>query len=67
MIIAACGILIIVAAFAGPGRVWVAAWTSVIAALMTVVVLAGFDAFRTHRYQKAKLPEVRRKTLNDDE
>jgi hypothetical protein len=67
MIIAACGIQILVAAFSGPGRVWVAAWTCVIAALMTVMVLAGFDAFRTHRYQKAKLPEIRGKTLNDDE
>ena len=67
MIIAACGVLIIVAAFAGPGPVWVAAWMSVTAALMTVVVLAGFDAIRTHRYQKAKLPEIRRNTLHDDE
>ena len=67
MIIAACGILIIVAAFAGPGPVWVAAWMSVIVALMTVVALAGFDALRTHRYHLAKLPEIRRKTLHDDE
>lgn len=67
MIIAACGILIIAAAFAGPGPVWVAAWMSVIVALMTVVVLALFDAFRTQRYQKDKLPEIRHQTLNDDE
>lgn len=66
LIIAACGVLILVAGFAGPGPVWVAAWMSVIAALMTVVVLAGFDAFRTHRYQKAKLPEIRRQLFHDD-
>ena len=67
MIIAACGMLMIVAAFAGPGKVWLAAWMSVIAGLMTVVVLAGFDAFRTHRYHNDKLPKIRQKTLTDDE
>ena len=66
IIIALCGVLIIVAAIAGPGPIWVAAWMSVIVALLTVIVLAGFDAFRTHRYQKEKLPEIRRGTLNDD-
>lgn len=66
-IIAASGILIIVAAFAGPGPVWVAAWMCVTVALLTVVVLAGVDAFRTHRYHIQKLPEIRRKTLHDDE
>ncbi len=67
IIIAACGILMIVAALAGPGMIWVAAWMSVIVGLVTVVALAGFDAFRTHRYQNDKLPEIRRKTFNDDE
>ena len=67
MIIAACGILIIVAAFAGPGAVWVAAWMSVSLALMTVVVLALFDALRTHRYHNAKLPKIRSNGWSDDE
>ena len=67
LIIGACGVLVIVAAFAGPGPVWVGAWMSVSLALLTVVVLAGFDAFRTHRYHNDKLPKVRRKRLDDDE
>jgi hypothetical protein len=67
LIIATCGVLILVAAFAGPGLVWIAAWMCVIVALMTVVVLAGFDAFRTHRYHHDKLPEIRRDVLGDDD
>ena len=67
IIIAACGVLILVAALAGPGPVWIAAWMSVILALLTVIILAGFDAFRTHRYQNKKLPENRRDLLSDDD
>ena len=66
-IIGACGALILLAAFTGPGAVWVAAWMTVMVALMTVVVLAGLDALRTHRYHAAKLPEIRREMLGDDE
>ena len=66
-ILAACGFLIIVAAFAGPGVIWVGAWTIVMFALMTVVILAGLDAMRTHRYQREKLPEIRRNILKDDD
>lgn len=62
MIIAVCGILILVAAFAGPGPVWIASWMTVMVALAIVVVLAGFDALRTYRYQNAKL-----KSLMDDD
>jgi hypothetical protein len=39
----------------------------VIVGLVSVVFLAGIDAFRTHRYQSSKLPEIRRETLGDDE
>jgi peptidoglycan/LPS O-acetylase OafA/YrhL len=67
ILIAACGVLILVAALAGPGPVWIAAWMSVIAALMTVIVLAGFDAFRTHRFQSTKLRDVRGEVLRDDD
>jgi Flp pilus assembly protein TadB len=66
IIIAACGVFILVAAIAGPGPIWVAAWMSVILALLTVIILALFDAFRTHRYQKTKVPEIRRDILGDD-
>ena len=67
IIIAGCGVLILVAAFAGPGPVWIAAWMIVIVGLMTVVLLAAIDAWRTHRYHHDKLPEIRRDVLGDDE
>ena len=66
-IIGACGVLILLAAFAEPGPFWLAAWTFVIAGLIAVVFLAGIDAIRTHRYHAEKLPEIRRETLGDDE
>ena len=66
-IIAACGVLILIAAFAGPGPLWIAAWMCVIAGLIAVLFLGGIDAFRTHRYQSNKLPEIRRDILGDDD
>lgn len=62
LIIAGCGVLILVAAFFGPGPVWIAAWMTVTVALAVVVLLAGLDAVRTFRYQNAKL-----KRLMDDD
>ena len=50
-----CGVLMAVAAFAGLGLVFAAAWTIVALVLMTVVVLAALDALRTSRYDKRKL------------
>jgi hypothetical protein len=67
IIIGGCGVIAIAAALAGPGLIWVAAWMSVAAALLTVIVLAGFDAFRTHRYQSTRLRDVRHKMLRDDD
>lgn len=67
IIIAGCGAAIIVAALTGPGPIWIAAWMSVAMGLMTVVVLAGFDAFRTHRYQRTRLRQARHDLLGDDE
>ncbi len=67
LIIGGCGLLIIVAAFAGHGALWIAAWMCVIVGLVAVVVLAAIDAFRTHRYHCEKLPEIRREILGDDE
>jgi hypothetical protein len=67
IIMAACGVLILAAAIAGPGAIWVGAWTIVMFALMTIVLLAGIDAIRTHRYQQAKIPEIRRQILGEDE
>jgi hypothetical protein len=66
-LIAISGLLILIAAFAGPGPVWLGAWLGVMALLVTVVFLAGLDALRTHRYHVRKLPEIRREILGDHE
>ncbi len=67
-IIAGCGLLAMVAAFAGPATpIWVAAWMSIMVALMVIILLALLDAWRTHRYYAAKLPEARRQTLGDQQ
>ncbi len=64
-LIGGCGVLIIVAAVGGPQtpRLWIGCWLTVVLTLMTVIVLAGFDAFRTQRYHAQKLPELRRRSL----
>ena len=61
------GLLILVAAFAGPGFVWGLCWLLVSILLIGVVSLALMDAMRTHRYHSQKLPEIRRQLLRDDE
>jgi hypothetical protein len=61
------GVLIVVAAFAGPGFVWGLCWLLVSILLVCVVSLALLDAMRTHRYHAQKLPEIRRQLLSDDE
>jgi hypothetical protein len=66
-IIAVCGLLVLIAACAGAGAVWLAAWTCVILGLFAVIFLAGIDALRTHRYHAEKLPEIRREVLGDDD
>jgi len=68
LIIGCCGVIAVVAGVAGPASVviWILSWLCVMIALMTVVILAGFDALRTHRYHIAKLPEIRRKHLGED-
>ena len=59
--------MILVAALVGPGPMWIAAWMSVMVALLTVIILAGFDAYRTYRYQSNKLRKTRREMLGDDD
>ena len=58
LLFVACGILVIIAAFAGEGPVWIAAWLSVMVGLFTIMVFAALDAIRTLRYQSKKLPEL---------
>ena len=67
IIITGCGILILIAAFAGPGVLWIASWMCVMAGLFAVICLAGVDASRTHRYHTNKLPELRRDILGEDD
>lgn len=65
VLIASAGGLMLVAAIAGPGAIWLGAWMLVMLALLTVVLLAAMDALRTHRYHVRKLPEIRREILGD--
>ena len=67
LLLAACGILILVATFAEPGLVWAAAWTIVAFALFVVAMLGLLDALRTHRFQQRKLDDLRRKTAREFE
>ena len=67
VIFAACGLMAIAAAFVGPGPFWVIAWTCVMFALLAVVILAGLDALRTHRYYIDKQLGIRQKHIGEDE
>ena len=67
IVIACSGGLIMVAAFAGPGTIWLFAWMGVILLLLTVVLLAALDALRSHRYHLRKLPEIRKEIFGDQE
>lgn len=60
-----CGILIVIAAFAGPGRVFIACWMIVSLALMSVFVFAALDFIRTRRYDKKKMSELRKQLLSE--
>jgi len=64
-----CGILILVSTVATPERrvVWLISWTAVTVLLLCIVMLAGIDAVRTRRYQLSKLPEIRKKSLRNDD
>ncbi|MBL6725481.1 MAG: hypothetical protein ISQ09_10380 [Rubripirellula sp.] len=66
-LIAACGGLILVAAFWGPGVTWVICWSLVMLMLLLVVFLAAADAVGTHRYHQKKLPEIQKQTLGDSD
>lgn len=60
-----CGILVMVATFAGVGLVFAAAWSIVTLTLMVIVILAGLDAFRTLRHQKDKTRRMRQQACED--
>ncbi len=65
LLFAACGVLILISAFAGPGRIFIAVWSIVSLTLLTVVGLAGLDAIRTRRYDKWKSDKLRKRLLNE--
>lgn len=58
-LIIGCGLLVAVAAFAGKGVTWVAAWMIVMIILAVIVLLAGLDAVRTIRYQRDKREAIK--------
>jgi cation transport ATPase len=58
-LLAFCGVLMIAAGWAGPGRFWIAAWTAVAMLMLCILVLALGDAVRTQAHQIRKLAENR--------
>ena len=67
LLFAASGVLVLAAAIAGPGVLFVAAWTCVAFSLMAIMAIATLDAIRTHLHHRDKLPNLRREILDDDE
>ena len=64
-LIGICGLLVLAATFAGIGVIFVAAWSIVALTLMVIVILAGLDAFRTHRHHQNKMRDLRRNAVDD--
>lgn len=64
-LIGICGVLSLVAAWAGVGIVFIAAWSIVSLILFVIIVLAGLDAFRTHRHHHDKIRRIRERALED--
>lgn len=64
-LIGICGALILSAAFAGAGVVFVAAWSTVAMILFVIIILAGLDAFRTHRHHSDKIRQIRERALDE--
>ncbi|QEG01031.1 hypothetical protein Mal15_51070 [Stieleria maiorica] len=65
VLIGICGALILAATFAGVGVVYLAAWSIVTLTLVVIVILAGLDAFRTHRHHQDKIRRMRKRALDD--
>ncbi|WP_253159009.1 hypothetical protein [Stieleria tagensis] len=65
LLIGICGVLILAATIAGVGLVFAAAWTSVALILMVIVILAGLDAYRTHRHHQEKMRQMRKRATED--
>lgn len=65
ILIGICGLLILVATFAGVGVLFLVAWSVVSLILMVILFLAGMDAFRTHRHHQAKLRRLREQAFDE--
>ncbi len=65
VLIGICGLLILTATFADVGLVFVAAWSIVSLILMVIVILAGLDAFRTHRHHQDKIRRMRKRAMEE--
>ena len=65
VLIGICGLLILAATLSGVGIVFVAAWSTVTLILMVIVILAGLDAFRTHRHHQEKIRRTRERAIED--
>ena len=65
LLIGTCGLLILAAAIAGKGVVFVAAWSIVSLILMVILILAALDAFRTHRHHQDKLRRIRERAMEE--
>ncbi len=61
-----CGVAVLVATLATPrnGAVWAACWLSVLATLVTILLLASLDTVRTLRHFRGKLDDRRRGRLS---
>ncbi|SRR6056297_468711 len=56
-------VLIVIAAMAGPGPVWIAMWLAVCGVLIVVMVLGLLDFYRTNRYFARKLTQFHKQSL----
>lgn len=65
LLIGTCGVLVLIATIAGVGLVFAAAWTTVTMILFVIVVLAGLDAWRTHRHHQDKVRRIRKRAMKD--
>jgi predicted tellurium resistance membrane protein TerC len=65
LLIGICGLLILTATLAGIGPIFVAAWSIVTVILMVIIILAGLDAFRTHRHHQEKIRQLRDRAMDD--
>ncbi len=61
------GALVLLAAVAGPGVLFVGAWSCVAFMLMAIMAIAMIDGFHTHMHHRDKLPEIRREILDADD